>query len=389
MKQITPFILVLATFGIQLSSGINYITFPLALQSQGVTNALIGFVMSCDILALIVFSSRISLIVKKLGVINTIIICSFVRCAVVYFLSNNDMIIGWILGVFLYGLTTNALLVVVQTWLNMVSAGKLKGLIMGLFSSALSLGVALAPILLRFTDMHSRLPFILSSSISLLVLAIMLTVVKSRPSFHSDKKARIGFVFKHAKLILLSTVVGGFCFFGLPSFLTIYGIKNGLKAEDAALLLTMFMLGSVTLGMVVSTLSAFYSHYRLVFICVCTSVFCASFLSLAIYSHLLVALGLLYLWGGCMGGIYALGLNIIGEQFRKEDQMSANMTYTLMDAIGGTIGLCIIGTSMDIVGAEGLSYTIVVAAMCYLVYFFKSVASRFAVARHHLKPAEQ
>nr|WP_321523898.1 MFS transporter [uncultured Cohaesibacter sp.] len=233
----------------------------------------------------------------------------------------------------------------------------------------------------------SRLPFILSSTISLLVLATMLTVVKSRPPFHSDKKARIGFVFKHAKLILLSAVVGGFCFFGLPSFLTIYGIKNGLKTEDAALLLTMFMLGSVTLGMAVSSLSAFFNHYRLVFICVCTSVFCASFLSLAIYSHLLVALGLLYLWGGCMGGIYALGLNIIGEQFRQEDQMSANMTYTLMDAIGGMIGLCVIGTSMDFIGAEGLSYTIVVAAMCYLVYFFRSIASRFSVVRHLVDPA--
>ncbi|WP_119307813.1 MFS transporter [Cohaesibacter haloalkalitolerans] len=376
MKQITPFILVLAAFGIQLSSGINYITFPLVLQSQGVTNALIGFVMSCDILALIVFSSRISTVVKKFGVINTIIICSITRFAVVYFLSGNDMIIGWIGGMFLYGLTTSALLVVLQTWLNMVSTGKLKGLIMGLYSSALSLGVALAPLLLRLTDMHSHMPFLMSGVISLVVLLVMLTVLKSRPSFHTDKKARIGFVFRHARLIMLSAIVGGFCFFGLPSFLTIYGIKNGLKAEDAALLLTMFMLGSVTLGMLVSTASAFINHYRLVFICVCTSVFCASFLSLAIYSHLLVALGLLYLWGGCMGGIYALGLNIIGEQFRQEDQMSANMTYTLMDAIGGMVGLCIIGTSMDFIGAEGLSYTIVIAAMVYLVYLFTALGSR-------------
>lgn len=383
MKQITPFILVLAAFGVQLSSGINYITFPLVLQSQGVTNALIGFVMACDILALIVFSSRISLIVKKLGVVNTIVLCSLVRCAVVYFLSNNDMIIGWIIGMFIYGLTTNALLVVVQTWTNMVAVGRLKGLIIGLFSSALSLGVAMAPVLLRFTDLHSQQPFILSSAISLVVMATMLTIVKNRPSFQSEKKARIGFVFKHAKLIVLSAVVGGFCFFGLPSFLTIYGVKNGLNAEDAALLLTMFMLGSVTLGMAISTLSAVLNIYRLVFVCVCTSVFCASFLSLAIYSHLFVALGLLYLWGGCMGGIYALGLNIIGEQFRQEDQMSANMTYTLMDAIGGMIGLCVIGTSMDFIGAEGLSYTIVVASMCYLVYFFRSVSSRFASSRYH------
>ncbi len=378
MRKIAPFILVLAAFGIQLSSGINYITFPLILQSQGVNNTMIGLIMSCDIFALIVFSQRISVVVKKLGVLNSIIISSVVRSAVVYFLSENHMVIGWVLGMFCYGLMTNALLVVVQTWVNMMSTGKIKGLIMGLYSSCLSLGIAMAPIAIRFIDMTSQQPFYLSSVISLLVLLVMITVISTRPSFHSDKKARIVFVFKHSKIIMLSAVVGGFCFFGLPSFLTIYGVKNGLSPENASLLLTMFMLGSVTLGLFVSTLSAFINHYQLIFVCVCLSVLCASFLSLSIYAHLGVALGLLYLWGGCMGGIYALGLNVVGEQFRREDQMSANMTYTMMDAIGGVIGLCIIGTSMDWVGSEGLSYTIVVASMLYLIFVFRQLGQRFA-----------
>lgn len=78
-----------------------------------------------------------------------------------------------------------------------------------------------------------------------------------------------------------------------------------------------------------------------------------------------------------MGGIYALGLTMIGEQFRKEDQVSANMTYTLMDSTGGLLGLCLIGMSMDLIGSEGLSYTIVLASMCYLVFIFNQLASRF------------
>lgn len=377
MKIIASFILILAAFGIQLSSGINYITFPLILQSEGITNSVIGLIMSCDIVALLVFSQRISNVVKKIGVINTIIICSLVRSAVVYFLSENHMIIGWIIGMFTYGLTTSALLVVLQTWLNLISTGKIKGLIIGLYSSCLSLGIAVAPIALRFIDMTSQQPFYLSSVISLLVLLVMIAVISTRPTFHSEKKARIVFIFKHSKVIMLSAVVGGFCFFGLPSFLTIYGIQNGLTPENAALLLTMFMLGSVTLGLLVSSLSAFISQFNLIFVCVCISVLCASFLSLSIYAHLGVALALLYLWGGCMGGIYALGLNVVGEQFRREDQMSANMSYTMMDSIGGVVGLCIIGTTMDWFGSEGLSYTIVVASMCYLVFIFNQLAQRF------------
>lgn len=51
----------------------------------------------------------------------------------------------------------------------------------------------------------------------------------------------------------------------------------------------------VTLEMIVGVLSAFLNHYRQVFTHIYTSVFCALFLSLAIYSHLRVALELLFL----------------------------------------------------------------------------------------------
>lgn len=58
-----------------------------------------------------------------------------------------------------------------------------------------------------------------------------------------------------------------------------------------------------------------------------------------------------------MGGINMLRLNIIGEQFRQEDQMPTSIAYTLMDAIEVITDLCTIGKSMSFIGAKGLSYT--------------------------------
>lgn len=354
----------------------NYIRFPITLQEQGYSKTLIGLIMSFEILATILLFKQISVVVKRLGVVATIVGASIIRCIVIYMLGFNDFFVIWVLGIFSYGLSTSMMLVVVQTWLNITETGKFKGLFIGLYSSSLSLGIAMGPIVLQFIP-SDEMQILTNSTIALLPIVILAIIFKYKPALTIDKAIRIGFIFKHAKIIMLSALVGGICFFGLPSFLTIYGIANGLSHNEAALLLTMFMIGSVGIGPLISSLSAFLDRNLIIYICVCFSVICAVFLSLAVYTHVRIALTLLVIWGGCMGGIYASGLAFIGQKFRKEDQISANTSFILMDALGGFFGVFIIGTSMDFIGNEGLTYIIVLASTCYLVFITKRLTKHF------------
>ena len=52
MIYVTPFILLLATLLIQLTSGVNYVTIPVVLSDQGHNNIMIGLAMSCEIIAM-------------------------------------------------------------------------------------------------------------------------------------------------------------------------------------------------------------------------------------------------------------------------------------------------------------------------------------------------
>lgn len=377
MKKAIPFLIILTTLGIQVSSGINYVIFPLELQEQGNSNAFIGLAMSFEILAAILLFRNIAMIVKRLGVVQTIVGASIIRGLIIYFLGLNQYYVFWLLGIFMYGLSTSMLLVIIQTWLNLMETGKFKGLFIGLYSSSLSLGIALGPILLQFVS-DPELQFLINAFIPLLAIGVLAGIFKYKPKMSVDKEVRLGFVFKHSKIVMLLALVGGVCFFGLPSFLTIYGIDNGLTSSQASLLLTMFMIGSVSIGLVISSLSGFIDRAVILFVCVCLSVVCAVFLALAVFSHPEIALILLLIWGGCMGGIYATCLGFIGEIFRKEDQISANTSFVLMDALGGFVGLFIIGTSMDFLGSEGLTYTIVIAFMGYLVFITKQLASKLS-----------
>jgi MFS family permease len=153
-------------------------------------------------------------------------------------------------------------------------------------------------------------------------------------------------------------------------------MANGLSTYQSSLLLTMFMIGSVCIGVLISWLSSYVNKMKIIYMCVFLSVVCAVFLSLAVYSSVQIAYVLLIIWGGCMGGIYASSLEYIGNMFRKEDQISANTTFVLMDSLGGFIGLFAIGLSMEFIGNEGLTYVIVVVSTCYLIYITKEFVKK-------------
>lgn len=376
MKASTPLLLVIATLLIQVSSGINYVTLPVILDGQGYSNMLIGVAMSFEILGVVLLYKQLSDLLQRLGFMQTLVLLSILRSVSLVLLANNTSYPLWLLGIFCYGVSTGMLLVLVQTWLNIIVEGKSKGLMMGLFSSALSSGVALGPILLQFIDISLTQRIHLNSAlmvIPMVLLALLLLMSKERKVFEVAGSVRVGFAFRHGKTIMIAALIGGISFFGLPNFLTLYGVKSGLSAEQAPLLMTTFMLGSVFLGMMLSTVSMYFDRQRVVLCCVFTSVVCAVFLSLSVYSNYFVALGLLFVWGGTMGAIYAIGLSVIGERFHHEEQISVNMSYNLMDSIGGIIGLLVIGLSMDFLGEEGMVYVLVSSGCLFLVFFVRQM----------------
>jgi MFS family permease len=256
-----------------------------------------------------------------------------------------------------------------MTWLNTIPVGRFKGAVMGAFSSALSLGTATGPIIATVVGVSGDGHALFGANMGVVVgtAVPVLLAFRRAPALKAQPRPRIGFVIRVARPVMFSSLVGGITFFGLPAFLTLFGMMNGETAENAAVLITMFMLGSIIIGPVLSTLSAYTTESLLIGACVFVGLLCASYLPLAIYERT-QALLLLFIWGGVAGGVFATGLAAVGEMFRPEDQASANVAYSLMDSLGGVIGVLLIGAAMDTFGPEGLVYVIVTAAIGYFIY---------------------
>lgn len=365
-SKIPPSILlvILTAATAEVCAGLNSVLFPVTLESFGLSNSLIGLILSVEVLSVVFLSPYISRIIGRLGIFKASIIGTLGRAAILMALIKTDDLVIWIILLFLFGVCSNILGISLQTWVNFTRLPGIRGFVVSIYSASLAIGVAFGPIILQFIGNSRALAFTFSAAVTLIALLPVLFIRDSIPEFEVSERPRLWFVIRTGKYVMFSALVGGITFWGLPSFLTIYGMDAGLTFEQASLLITMFMLGGLILGPTIGYISDKFDRRHVILLSFLTGLLCSVFLPIAVFSLVPVYI-LLFFWGGAMEGVSSGGMAMLAEIFRKEDQVSANIAYSLMDAIGGSLGVMLIGFAMDWHGSEGLVYVIVAAAVIY------------------------
>jgi len=357
-------VVILAAAMAEVCAGINAVLFPVTLESFDLSNSLIGVILSVEVASVVVLSPYISQIIGKLGLFWSTIWGTIGRAVILMLLIETDNLLLWVLLLFLFGVFSTILGIAFQTWVNFARLPGVRGFVVSIFSASQAIGIALGPVILQFIGSSRSLAFTTSAVVTLIAMVPVLFIKGDAPHFSANDRPRLGFVIKNGKYVMFSAVVGGITFYGLPSFLTIYGMDAGLSMEQASLLITMFMLGGLVLGPAIGYFSDKFERTQVILLSFLISLLCSVFLPISIY-EIIAAYALLFVWGGAMEGVSSGGMTMLAELYRKEDQVSANIAYSLMDALGGTLGVVLIGLAMDWHGSEGLVYVIVGAALLY------------------------
>ena len=84
------------------------------------------------------------------------------------------------------------------------------------------------------------------------------------------------------------------------------------------------------------------------------------------HSWVLMATVLL-LWGGCVAGLYTVGLSHLGSRLVGADLAAANAAFIFCYAVGTVVGPQAIGAAMDVSGNDGFAWAIVGFCGLYLV----------------------
>ena len=390
-------LIVLASFVQAVSVGINAVIFPTALESYGVDKGVIGAVMAIEFVSVFLVSGALGRMLGLASLYSWLLVSTAVRLPALLLLSFVVDVPQWLALVALHGLGNVLFGTLLQTWINSIPFERARGLSIALYGTAISVGLALGPVLVgqlehivsllaptltavdALAETHlalqpdalvtetTRIALLLSAILSTLAALPLLAGRVLAPRFKRPRQGRLLDTLRQAPAVMFALALAGATILGLQGFITMYGMNNGLAFEQAALLLSAFMLGAIALEMPVAWVSDHFDRRYVMMALVLLSLVAAVGLPMAIYD-LWLARGLLFVWGGVMGGLYSICLAVVAERFEGDAQVAANGMASIMEAVGGILGMLAIGLAMQAFQVDGLPYVLMFACVLYFTF---------------------
>lgn len=380
-----------------ISVGINAVVLPTTLLAFGASKAVIGLVLAIEFVSVFAISFGLFRMLRVMSVLSWLMVSTALRLPAILLLAYFTRIDVWLLLLLVHGMGSMVFGTLLQAWINSIPFDRYRGVSMALFGTSVSLGLALGPIVLQGLysepamlreglasvdawmhgtlgltpadgmDAGARLGVFFSAVISTLAVVPLLFGRLLAPNFSRGRQGSLMAAFRRAPAAMFATAVCGVSIFGLQSFITVYGIKNGLSLANASLLLSAFMLGAILLEMPFGWLSDHFDRRYVMIVLVLMSLFTAVYLPIAIY-EVWTARALLFAWGGVIGGLYSICLAMVADRFEGQELLAANAALSIMDAVGGMFGIVAIGIAMDLFDMDGLPYVIMFAGVLYFSF---------------------
>ena len=379
------------------SVGINAVVLPTTLQSYGASPALIGAILAIEFVSVFAVSLGLTRLLRVASLYSWVLLAAAIRLPAIALLAYTTDLPWWFLLVLLHGFGNILAGTLLQIWLNSIPFTRARGLSMAMFGTSISLGLACGPLILQglhlvvdliepivaTTDAwlagrlgllpdagiaaETRIQLYASALLSTLSVVPIMLGRFFAPRFERSAQTSVRGAVARAPAVMFAVAICGASILGLQSFITVYGISNGLDIGNAALLLTAFMLGSIMLEMLVAWLSDFFDRRYVMIALILLSLAAAVYLPIAIYDAW-SARALLFAWGGVIGGLYSICLAMTAERFTGQDLVAANAAFSIMDAAGGMLGILAIGMAMQWLGVDGLPYVIMFASVLYFSF---------------------
>jgi MFS family permease len=258
------------------------------------------------------------------------------------------------------------LFVTSEYWINAIAPPRQRGFVLGFYATSLAAGFAAGPLILGFAGTAGATPFVVAIVLfSLAALPIILWSGKA-PEIKSAPMAPIlGFLTSLPAATLAGLLHGAIETASL-GLLPVYALRGGLSPETGALFVTLFALGNILFQLPIGFVSDQMNRGKLLLSLGVFGLCGAIALALAGPSRLVLFCGLLVIWGGSVGSLYAVGLAHLGSRYCGPDLASANAAFIMLYSLGMLGGPPIAGFGMDLVPPNGFFFSIAALLALYL-----------------------
>ena len=349
---------------VNLVYGLTLPLLSLVLDSQGYSKTIIGLSIVAQASAGVLLAPLMPRLIMRFGAARVMQLASLLAAVMLVMLGLFQDVYLWFPMRFLLGASGSMLWSASETVINELADNDWRGRIIGMYGSAGAAGFALGPLVLIMTGTEGLLPFLVTAAL-VAAASLPLFWLHNEADAHKGKdQPSLRRIFRLVPHIMLLNLTYAAAVEAFIAFFPLYGIHIGLGEARSLSLLTTFALGGVVLQLPLGWLADHMHRYTLLLSCIVLTTI--GFLILPnVISNALGGPIFSFALGGIEGMIYALGVILLGQQFRGAELAAASVLYTGMWGAGTMLGPVIIGAGMDLIGDHSMSYLI---AAVYIIY---------------------
>ena len=279
------------------------------------------------------------------------------------FCANYDL---WLAIRIFFGLSLTILFVVSEYWISAAAPPDQRGMVLGVYATVLAIGFAIGPALLSLTGPEGLTPFFISAGLFLAaMIPVALAGEDGAVKMDATGLPNLKLLIAGAPIALGAALLYGAIETGGNALLPVFGVRAGFSPSWATFQLTLFALGNVVFPIPIGLIADRVNRVRLMAFFALFGMAGALFLPAMTGNHWLYAAGL-FVWGGVVGGLYPVGLAMLGDKYQGKQLGGANAAYIMMYATGMMIGPPALGLGLDLASPRGLFDTLALFFALYL-----------------------
>lgn len=354
--------------------GYSYPFFSLALAKHDLPNWLVGLNASLAGVGILIVGPFLPKAIDVLG-LNRLVALLFALAAVSFLaiLTVNDVAM-WFAARFVMGACFSALWTTTEIWLNGAVDERHRGRIVGGSSSLYALCQFAAPMVLGATGVSGSLPLIVAMIplVAGAVVAMLLPIGRDPTNERHDALHRGGIraALSLGGIVIVVAFLSGIGETAMQALLPLYGLAHGLNDASAARLVAVFGLGEAAMVMVLGWMADRLG--RTLTLKLAASVATGTmFLMPFAMGHSLLLVPLLFAAGGTIAGMYALGVILIGQDFRGQRLAAVSTGFGMAYSAGSVLGATPVGYLIDLFGPEALPISIALGFLGLTIFLLR------------------
>ena len=346
----------ISAVGIAIGFGLPLLS--IILEKRGIPSTLIGLNAAMAGVASMLAAPVTTKLARRCGVARTMILAVMIAAASAIGFYYASAFWMWFPLRFTFHGATTTLFILSEFWINEAAPPRRRGLVLGIYATVLALGFALGPLLFSALGSEGIVPFLIGAGIIMLAV-IPIFIARGESPVLDAKPDRHFFHY----IFLVPTATAAVFAFGAVSagglsLFPIYALREQLSESQAAVLLTVMGIGNMAFQIPLGMISDKLKDRRPLLTAMAALGLAGSLaLPLLIQNWVFMAV-ILFFWGGCVSGLYTVGLAHLGARLSGPDLAAANAAFIFCYAVGTVAGPQAIGGALDVVGNDGFAWAL-------------------------------